>query len=123
MTSKKSLKICRLLVAVLLFNMAVPVIQAAEAGQEGYTLLCTSAGLIKVSLDGENFEPKSNQIPTGDHCQYCKLVDLPLNLSSDHLSYPVPDSNQALSDQNKLAPPASQHILEYVQLRAPPIYI
>jgi len=109
MTSQKCLKICRLLVAVLLFNMVAPILQAAEAGQEGYTT---------------EFETtKNNHTPSGDHCPYCKLVDSSIDLSCDHLRYPVPDANLALNYHNTLAPSSLQHILDYVQLRAPPIHI
>jgi len=120
MSSSKSLKLCRLLVAVLLFNMVVPVIQAAESGEAGYVLMCTSAGLVKVSLEGSSENPPASK---GNHCPYCKLGDLSLHFVASNLPYPAPNSDLELNYLSFLAPLASQYVIKHVQVRAPPIHI
>jgi len=125
MKFRASIKLCRTLVIVLLFNIVTPVVLAGNEVEDGQILLCTTAGLIKVDLAdlfGESDELElTKSLSHGEHCPYCKLVDVPNGLQSNLLAYPAPDSVVALHYRSVLPTRAAQHIAKHTLLRAPPL--
>lgn len=124
---KPSLKLCRALVIVLLFNAIVPAVMAADKPENGQVLICTSAGLIKVSL-GE-FDGNSDgsviddNLANDEHCPYCQLTELSNCVPQNLPPYLAPDAIIALSYQSLLTTRAAQYITEHRRLRAPPLGI
>jgi len=128
MSYKKSLKICRLLIAVLLFNTLSPVVMASQTMTGGSldantTLICTSVGLIRVSLDEltGDAQTQSNEFQDSQHCAYCKLFNDPINLNADNLAYPEPNSVITSNYRSVLSANSPQHVAKHALLRAPPL--
>lgn len=138
MSYRQLLKTCRILVAVLLLNMVAPLVVQAD-DPSAYTLICTSAGLTKTSL--EDFSPISNELSNVtnsltekltstdpldssiEHCVYCNLTDKPIYQSSAHLNYLSIEPEISVYYQTDTKRILSKSVLQYVQLRAPPLYI
>ena len=125
----KRLNICRLAVAILLFNTIAPALASVPADDFAanplrYTLLCTSQGLTVVDLLSVMDEDvKPNTSPPSNHCVYCLLNDTPLNVH-------VELTARALFDA-QFIPPLTHRtdwLLDNYQLRdqllrAPPIHL
>lgn len=143
MSYRQLLKTCRILVAVLLLNMVAPLVVQAD-DSSAYTLICTSAGLTKVSL--EDFSPINDELSNAtksnvtnsltekltstdpldssiEHCVYCNLTDKPIYQSSAHLNYLSIEPEISVYYQTDTKRILSKSVLQYVQLRAPPLYI
>ena len=120
MRRSKGLMVCRLLVAVLLLNTAAPLFAQVQPSTTGQAMLCTSAGLIRASLI-EQDDRASSQLEDEFKCIYCQFSDQSSNLTAIDLPYPQPDSDLQYSYQGVLLTPLAMHMLNHVQLRAPPI--
>lgn len=109
---------------VLLFNTIAPAAMAADETENGQALLCTTAGLIKVSLadfgDGSDDSAADDISAGSEHCAYCKLAELPNHIQNDLPLYLAPDAIVALNYQSLLSTRAAQTIAEHRKLRAPP---
>ncbi len=120
MRFKNSLKICRLLVALLLFNMAVP-LAAASLNDSNTFLICTSAGFIEVSLDDMSETSSTNvHASSAEHCAFCKITDIDTLIGINKPVYRVPESNLVLNYKS-VSPPSPQKLLiKHALMRAPP---
>lgn len=113
----KGLIICRILVVVLLLNIVTPLALANEA-EEGYALLCTSAGMVKVSLSED--AKLTTAANSSDRCPYCQFADTPIDFSVAGWSYPKPDTILEFAYKEPLLKPFTHHLLNHAHLRAPP---
>lgn len=120
MTARRLLTISRIIVAVLLLNIASSAVWASASDNSQYTWMCTSQGLVKVSLEADS-EPDNASNLQASHCVYCKLIDQPVDLPKLNLGYPQPDVALILDYNNPQARMSLQPILSSVQLRAPPL--
>lgn len=126
MNYRQSLKICRILVAILLLNMIAPLVVQAD-DSSAYTLICTSAGLVKVDI--ESYSPADNSDSSdgfdrsSNHCVYCQLTDQPAFQAINLARHSTPPSNISLFNQRLEKSFSSKSLLRYVQLRAPPVYL
>ena len=117
---------CRLLVALLLFNIVTPMAMA-DSNDPNTVLICTTAGLIEVNVDDFSSIDKDGQTQkttqTAQHCSFCSLHDTDVSLDDNHLSYPSPDSRVSLHYQSVLTPPSFKSFAKHSPLRAPPVYL
>lgn len=129
MTYKNSLKICRLLVAVLLFNIVVPMAMA-DSSNANTILICSTAGLVEVNVSDlsnsvEELETQKSQLSNeqnAQHCPFCNLNDVEFKLNNLNLSYPSPD-NRVISHYQSVARLApAKTFAKNSPLRAPPAY-
>lgn len=124
MLHRRSSLLCRLLVAVLLFNMVAPLALADEPLDNGMVLICTSAGLVQVNLsDSDATDADSSMSNSMQHCVYCKLFDSNSDFIAAQLPYPTPDNVVDLHYRSVNATRAAQHITQQVRLRAPPLFL
>jgi len=136
MSYRQLLRTCRFLTAVLLFNMAIPLLAQANSNSS-YILMCTSAGLTKVKVANvsdingliNNAIVADRDINTEtldgslEHCVYCNLIDKPVfypALQTTHLINKNTNSVTYQLDKKQFLP---KSLLRYVQLRAPPFHI
>lgn len=126
MSFRNSLKICRLLVAVLLFNMAAP-IAMADSNNPNTVLICSTAGLIEVNIDDlSEVESSGSSVlhQSSQHCAFCKLTDSDFSLNSYQGVYPAPSADLTLHYQSIVPPSPSKVIIKHALMRAPPaIYL
>jgi len=122
MSYRNSLTICRLLVALLLFNMAAPIAMASSHTNDTI-LICSTAGLIEVNLSELSEDTDQTRAHLTDHCPFCFLNDSEPLISADHLSYPTPDTQIALLYQSVLPSSPSEAITKHALMRAPPFFI
>jgi len=126
MSFRNSLKICRLLVAVLLFNMVAPIAMAGS-DNPNTALICTTAGLIEVNIDDLS-EVDSSDVNANhhasQHCAFCKLTDSDISLNFNKAVYPVPSTDLVLHYQSIVPPSPSKVKNKHALMRAPPaIYL
>jgi len=119
MSYRNSLIICRLLVALLLFNFAAPMAMA-NSNASNTALLCTSAGLITINLADLSEAKSDSQTHLAEHCPFCFFNDLEPLIGADHLSYPTPDTQIALLYQSISPLSPSKAITKHALMRAPP---
>lgn len=126
MSLRNSLKICRLLVAVLLFNMVAP-IAMASLGNPNTVLICSTAGLIEVNIDDlSELQPSGGNVAhqTLEHCAFCKLADTSFSLNYHKTVYLAPSTDLVLHYQSIPLPSPSKAIIKHALMRAPPaIYL
>jgi len=120
MSVKKSITICRILVALLIFNMTAPMAMA-DTNDSNTVLICSTVGLIEVNIADLSDTQSSEQSHIGQHCPFCTLSDSDYSINIDHLAYPKPDSEQTLHYQSVLPLSPAKAITKHALLRAPPI--
>ena len=124
MSVKKSITICRILVALLIFNIAMPM--AVAGVNDGNTaLICTSAGFIKVNVDDFYGDSSSEEQAHSflQHCTFCTFADSDSLFNADHLGYQKPDSELISHYESILPLSPAKAIIKHALLRAPPAYI
>jgi len=119
MSVKNSLTICRILVALLIFNIAAPMAMAGTS-DDNTILICSTAGLIEVNVSDLSDNQGTNHSELAQHCPFCTLSDSDYSMNADHLAYPKPDSEQALHYQSVLPLSPAKAITKHALLRAPP---
>jgi len=122
MSFRNSLKICRLLVIVLLFNMIAPIAMAGS-DNPNTVLICSTAGLIEVNIDDlSEVQPSDDTTvhQASQHCAFCKLTDSDVSLDFNKAVYPVPSTDLVLHYQSIVPPSPSKVKIKHALMRAPP---
>ena len=122
MSVKSSITICRILVALLIFNIAAPM-AVADVNNRNTILICSTAGLIQVNIADLSDTKNEDHRQAGQHCPFCTVHDFDFSINADHLPYPKPDNEQALHYQSVLPFSPAKTIPKHALLRAPPIYL
>ncbi len=111
-----------LMVAILVFNITLPVVFASGSEDGSYTWMCTSQGLVKIAIDKAYTD--ADEIPdlaNSNHCPYCKLFDIEFDVTNTDLAYPQPNKNLIQLYRSPLTANQSALILSARPLRAPPV--
>jgi len=122
MSVRRSLTICRVLVALLIFNIVAPMAMA-DTGNSNTILICTTAGLVEVNIDDLSEEQSNHQLQAGQHCSFCTLIDTDNVINADHLAYPAPNDQLALNYQSVSPKSPTKAITKHALMRAPPVYL
>ena len=116
-----SLKLCRLLVALLLFNIATP-LAAASLNDSNTVLICTAAGFIEVNVDDMSEVPSSNAVDlhASQHCVFCKITDVDTFLNISEPAYLAPETDLVFNYQSIYPPSPQKFLIKHALMRAPP---